>query len=240
MIIDVHNHIGLSAMGTLGRVDELLSIMKESHIDKAVIFPIDEIGQGKTYTPQNDKIITLVKEYPEQFLGVCRVRPTAGEAALEEMHRCKELGFLGVKFHPKSDQFVPEDALPMIALARDFDWPIVLHSEHLPQAHPLEWEDTFKNFPEVNFILTHGGKDAWPEVARIASELNNVYLDTSTLSYNRTRMLLEKAGYEKIVFGSDYPYSHPELELRKYQLLVKDPHQLDQIFFKTTQALFKF
>ena len=73
----------------------------------------------------------------------------------------------------------------------------------------------------------------------ISRELRNVYLDTSTLSFNRTRIIIEMAGVDKIVFASDYPYSHPLMEIQKIKLIVKDKNSLDKIFYKNAKRILK-
>ena len=45
------------------------------------------------------------------------------------------------------------------------------------------------------------------------------------------------AGPEKILFASDYPYSHPAIELKKIELLVKNKGDLDLILYKNAKRL---
>ncbi len=238
MIIDVHNHVGTDVMGTKGCPEDLLSIMQISHIDKSVIFALDEVDRGETYEVPNKKIIQLCRKYPEKFIGVCRVQPKAGDNALKEMERCQKAGLSALKLHPRTEQFGPDSTREVLDLAQNFNWPILLHTDHNVAATPSEWKPIFKKYPKLSFVLLHGGKDHWPAAAEVSKACDNVFVETSTLSYNRTRMLIERAGAEKIIFGSDYPYSHPSLEVQKFELIVKDYKQLEQIFFKNAQELF--
>ncbi|MCK5083092.1 MAG: amidohydrolase family protein, partial [Candidatus Omnitrophica bacterium] len=59
----------------------------------------------------------------------------------------------------------------------------------------------------------------------------------STLSYNRTRHTYAYVGAAKILFASDYPYSHPAIELQKIQLLVKNKKDLELILYKNAACL---
>lgn len=237
--IDLHNHIGVSVDGTVGKKDELLSLMDANGIARSVIFAIDEEDIGDTYAHLNDAIMALVKEHPDRLIGFCRVQPKAGKAAVEEVERSRAMGCMGLKLHPRSENFLPGDCEEVLGAIEGFHWPVILHTDHLPQLRVEDWEKTLRAHPRVNFVLAHGGKDHWQHAAHVAITLPNVYLETSTLSYNRTRMLLERVGPQKIVFGSDYPYSHPYLEKKKYELLVEDERALELILAENAKKLLR-
>jgi predicted TIM-barrel fold metal-dependent hydrolase len=67
-------------------------------------------------------------------------------------------------------------------------------------------------------ILLH--LDNYFDSAFVARKCDNVYLETSQCLYLHRilKMVVEKIGPEKIVWGSDYPYHHQEIELRKIEL----------------------
>ncbi len=60
--------------------EELLSVMNEGRVDKAVIF-----GAGPYLFPQFNKMIAeTVNKYPDRLIGFARVDPYEGEKAVEE------------------------------------------------------------------------------------------------------------------------------------------------------------
>ncbi|MGH9765753.1 MAG: amidohydrolase family protein, partial [Blastocatellia bacterium] len=76
----------------------------------AVIFAIDaETRSGARYVG-NDYVAGVVKKYPEQFIGFASVDPWKGAIAVHEMQRAVEdLGLRGLKLHPVTQAFFPND-----------------------------------------------------------------------------------------------------------------------------------
>src|SRR5262245_22985811 len=76
----------------------------------AVIFAIDaETHSGDRFVG-NDYVAGVVEKYPDRFIGFASVDPWKGQAALKELERAvKELGLRGLKLHPTSQAFFPND-----------------------------------------------------------------------------------------------------------------------------------
>lgn len=227
----MHNHIGLSQDGAHGTIEELLTNMEEYNVEKAVLFATDEETKGVTYEQLNTKIIELQNTYPEKIIAFARIIPSAGDAAVKEFQRSRSLGVKGLKLKPV-DGFEPHEAKILFELLdKEQGYPVLIHTAHNPGNQPDLWEDLIVAYPHLNFILAHGGKDDYRQCARIAKAYSNVYVDTSTLSYNRTRILYNIIGPHKLVFASDYPYSHHAIELAKYKVLIKDPVHFKMIMY---------
>lgn len=237
MIIDVHNHIGLSRDGGHGKLDDLIKNMNDYKIAKSVLFAIDEEGFEPTYELQNDKIIAAQNKFPDKIIAFARIVPSAGRAAVHEFKRCCKLGVRGLKLKT-SDGFEPADAKSILDIIGDRpDFPVVIHTAHDEHSQPRIWKPVIAHYPNINFILAHGGKDHYRKCTELAIKFSNVYVDTSTLSYNRTRYVYENIGPEKILFASDYPYSHPAIELKKMELLIKNKDDLKLILHKNAARL---
>ena len=237
MIIDMHNHVGLSQDGGHSRIEDILENMNTYKIVKEVLFAIDEKGYQPTYREQNSKVIALRDKYPDRIIAFVRIIPSAGKAAVQEFKRCCKLGVRGLKMKMSYGND-PRDARCILDLIGDrSDFPVVVHTAHDEHSQPRLWEPVFARYPKINFIMAHGGKDRYRQCTEVAVKHPNVYIDTSTLSYNRTRYTYQHAGPEKIVFASDYPYSHPGIELKKVQLLVKDKKDRNLILYKNASRL---
>ncbi len=237
MIIDVHNHIGLSRDGGHGRVNDILENMDINKITKSVIFAVDEEGYRPTYELQNDKVIAAQKKFPEKIIAFTRIVPSAGRVAVNEFTRCCKLGVRGLKLKTP-DGFEPSDARVILDLIGDRpDFPVLIHTAHDEHYQTRIWKPVINHYPGVNFILAHGGKDHYRKCCELAIKYPNVYLDTSTLSYNRTKYIYENAGPEKIVFASDYPYSHPAIELKKFELCVTNKEDLKLVLYRNAHRL---
>jgi len=240
MIIDIHAHIGLSQDGGHGKLDILLENMDQCHIDRTVLFATDEDNKGETFEHLNSKIIQAKDQYPDKFIAFARIIPSAGQKAVDEFNRCCKRGIKGLKLKP-ADGFKPQEATNLFDIIKDrTDFPVIIHTAHQPPSHPDLWEPFFKEYPKINFILAHGGKDRYRACADVVEKYDNAYLDTTTLSYQRTGYLYKRLGADKILFGSDYPYSHPAIELKKYELLIKDKSDLEKILHANAAQLLGF
>jgi len=193
--------------------------MKKYEINQAVLFGIDEANPGPTYEKTNDRVLKTVSG-ERRLIGFMRLNPKAGFKAIKELWRCERAGLRGVKLHPRSENFSPAQAEDLIAEIEKKKLPVILHTSHERNCRPLEWERIFKRCKKIPFVLAHGGKDAYPEAIAVARRHSNVWVETSTLSYARTGMILKALGAGRVVFGSDLPYSHPAVERLKLDLLL--------------------
>jgi len=217
--VDMHLHIGRSRDGAELTLEEIRKSLDEHLLTHAVLFPIDEPNPGPSYGRLNTKVAQVVKQ-EKRLIGFCRLNPHHKEEALQELKRAKKMGLRGVKLHPRSEDFTPTDLTDLMVSIEKERFPVVLHTSHEHHCHPIPWEGIFLRHKKISFILAHAGKDAYRDAVAVAKRCPNVYLDTSTLSFRRTGYILQKVGPEKVVFASDAPYSHPAIELLKFDLLL--------------------
>ncbi len=218
MIIDFHTHIGRSRDGASQTISDTLSTMKKCRIERSFVFPIDEANPGPSYRKLNQKIAGITKRH-KNIIGCARLNPNELDASFDEIEKAVKNGFRAVKFHPRSDEFCAEQAKPLLPVISQNRLIVILHTDHHSNCHPQDWFSIFKKFSKTYFVLTHAGKDVFHQ-AVTAAKFPNVYLDTSTISYYRTGVILKQAGIKKVVFASDVPYSHVELEIKKFELLL--------------------
>ena len=237
MIIDIHNHLGLSQDGGCSKLEDIIENMATYKISKIALFAVDEEGYEPTYRKQNDKVLAARDQYPEKIIAFARIVPSAGRIAVQEFKRCCKRGAKGLKMK-MSYGLDSKDAKCILDLIADRnDFPVIVHTAHDEHSQPLVWKPIIARYPRINFILAHGGKDRYLQCNELAAKYPNVYIDTSTLSYNRTRHTYAHVGAAKILFASDYPYSHPAIELKKIQLLVKSKRDLGLILYKNASRL---
>lgn len=237
MIIDLHNHLGLSQDGGFSKIEDVLANMTTYKIAKVALFAIDEEGYEPTYKKQNAKVISVQEAHPDKIIAFARIVPSAGSLAVEEFKRCLKKGVKGLKMK-MSYGLDPKDAKAVLDLIADRgDFPVIIHTAHDEHSQPKLWEPIIARYPKINFIMAHGGKDRYRQCNEVAIKHKNAYIDTSTLSFNRTRYTYVTAGPGKIVFASDYPYSHPAIELTKMRLLVKDKKDLNAILYQNATRL---
>lgn len=187
----------------------------------------------------NEYIADIVKRYPKQFIGLGAVDPWKGKAAVREARRCaEELGFRGLKFHPQSQQFYPNDGrfYPLWEAAQELGLVCLFHTGttgvgvgqpggggiKLKYARPIPYlDDVAADFPNLTIILAH---PSWPwqeEQLAMVVHKTNVYMDLSGWSPKYfSPSLVQYANTlarDKVLFGSDYPVISPERWLQDFE-----------------------
>ena len=238
-IIDVHNHLGVSPDGGESYLPDILKNMQTYGISRTVVFAIDESDAGQNFERVNRKVLAAQRQHPQELLTFARVVPGPDGSALQEFQYCLEQGVCGLKLKAL-DGFAPEDAFPLLDQVKDrADFPVLVHASHQERSRPQDWEPLIRTYPQLTFILAHGGKDCYRQCAELLAKYENAYADTSTLSYNRTKVLYRKVGADKILFASDFPYSHPAIELKKFEVLISDQTDLSKILYGNAARLLK-
>jgi len=126
----------------------------------------------------------------------------------------------------------------MAACCGDYGFPVYSHVVYSPGASSSRFVALARQFPKTNFILGHMGfGPADQEGLEAAVELDNFYLETSTGSFLHIQEAVRKVGPGKIIFGSEFPLSHPKVELEKVLLLKLPESDLEKILGGNIQAL---
>ncbi|MEP7287074.1 MAG: amidohydrolase family protein [Chloroflexota bacterium] len=205
-----------------------------------VIFEIDaETASGLPYVG-NDYISNIVQKYPDQFIGFASVDPWKGKLAVQELERSvKELGLRGLKLHPTTQEFFPNDQhfYPLWQAASDLQIPILFHSGQtgvgsgtpggggykLKYSHPMLLDDVAADFPDLTIIMAHPAVPWQEEQLAVALHKGNVYIDLSGWSPKYFRPILvqyiSSLLQDKALFGSDYPVLQPDRWLRDFENL---------------------
>ncbi len=211
MIIDLHNHVGNDKDGNAQTIEELGKSMAAYGIDKAAIFPFDESGKELVRAS-----LDLLEYKSEKILPFLRFDPK--NVKPDQISKIIS-GFYGVKLHPRSQSFDPLDKrfYPIYAEIEKAGKPLMIHTrkENNPNTDPDRVVTLASSFPKLNIIIAHFA-GASREAIEYIGEHDNLYLETSVFSSTKPiESVLKRIGSEKIVFGSDSPYSDQEIELMK-------------------------
>lgn len=221
MVIDFHCHIGRDKDGTVGHPSDLLKHMKNAGIDYSVIFPFDEKYPGSCFSNANERIYKIMKK-TRRFVGFMRLNPNCERRILiNEIEKNVKRKFKGIKLHPRSQSFriISKEVNVICKLAEKYELPILMHTDarigYEKNSNPLKLAKLAEKFPKVKFIAAHMGYFI-PQFLKKARKLKNLYIDTAIISSPRIlEIVSEICGYKKILFGSDYSYSYPEIEKSK-------------------------
>lgn len=244
MIIDGHAHISDT---DYGNVDRLIEIYNEVGIDRGIIVPggmldvrimtkyVTGVLKPTNVNPPNKVIEDALKKYPDRFFGFYCVNPNKGKIVLNEFENAIRSGFSGLKLSPMNHQFSLTSTVvkELAKLCGELNVPFYTHVLFSPAANSKKIYLLAKEFPETNFIIGHmgfGPSDV--EAFEYAKEMKNLYLETSTANVLALSEAIKIAGAEKLIFGSEYPLSHPDVEMKKLELLKLSDKDLESITSK--------
>jgi len=223
-----------------------------------VIFAIDaETTSGVPYIG-NDYIADVVKQYPDHFMGFASVDPWKGVLAIQELERSvKELGLRGLKLHPTTQAFFPNDTqfYPLWKKCAELGIPVLFHTGQtgvgartpggggykLKYAHPLLLDDVAADFPDLTIIMAHPAVPWQEEQLAVVLHKANVYMDLSGWSPKYFRPILTQYAtsllQDKVLFGSDYPVLKPERWLKDFETLEMKPEVRQKILLENARKL---
>lgn len=225
MIIDSHCHAGkgdkmTAPWNTDAPIEAYLRRARTAGIEKTIVLaPLHG-----NYAHANAQVARIVARHPGRFIGFVFVhaRRDAGRIFSMVRHATVRWGFRGIKVHGY-------EAMPsreICETARSFRLPVLVDVISRPEV-----VDMFATeYPDVNFIIAHLGSftDNWKAHDQVTDQLarySNVYADTSGVrQFDYLVKAIKRGGPRKLLFGSDGPWLHPEVELHKVRLLGLSPN----------------
>ncbi|MDR3256332.1 MAG: amidohydrolase family protein [Endomicrobium sp.] len=259
-IIDAHNHIWPKKvvykakdylenilnhkMVVLPIADNLLRYMDEAEISKSIIssvasHPYQVISINNwLFSIKNERFIPFASIHP----FFCGLR--------EELKRIKDNAF-GIKLQPEFQKFYVDDerAFDLYEELERLKIPVLLHcgielsSPGEVRSSPERIIKVLEKFPSLKVIGAHmGGFLMWKEVlGKLAGK--NLYFDTSDSIRVMKRDLLEKFfekhGFDKIIYGSDFPFAKQKEEIDFIKSLSISEENKQKILFFNVKNLLK-
>ncbi len=210
----------------LAYADELITVMDDQGVDKAVIFGFPWKNPS-TFKLHNDYIIKAVDRYPNRFIGFGCFDLLSNEA-LKETERCIDGGLKGVGelafYQSGIDKAANERLEPIMAVCHAKNLPVLIHTnEPVGHQYPGKTPNTLnqiyrmvRRFQKNIIILAHwGGGIFFFNLLKkeVKETFKNVYFDTaaSPFLYDKAVYQIAKQtiGIDKILFGSDFPLLRP-------------------------------
>jgi len=173
-------------------------------------------------------VAKYVAAHPAELIGFLSVDPTQPNWEHELRDGHEGLGLRGIKLLPMYAGFRPDDDRldPLWRYATTKLLPVLLHTgtTFVSQA-PLECtlprhlDAVAIRFPDVKIIMAHLGHPYEGECVVTIRKHPNVYADISALHYRplqfyHSLMLVQEYGvWDKVLFGTDYPFTTVEATL---------------------------
>ncbi len=194
----------------------------------------------------NDLVYRVTELFPQNFIGVCQLPQHPGVSpanCVKELERCvKELGFVGCNLSPDPSGGYWQDPpmtdrywYPIYEKMCELDVPAMVHVSsscnpcfHATGAHYINGDTTafmqfitggeklFKDFPNLRFIIPHGGGAVpyhWGRYRGLAQDmgkppieewlLKHVYFDTCVYHQPGINLLAEVIPSDNILFASE-------------------------------------
>lgn len=259
MIIDIHTHcfpdeLAKRAIPTLeekagspaftdGTVSGLKASMKISGVSKSVIMPIATKPQQTTsvnrwaVSIQDDSILSFGSIHPDY------------ENWEEEMDLLVSADIKGIKLHPDYQEFFVDDekVFPIYESAASKGLIILFHAGidiGIPDpvhCTPERLRKVAENFPNLKIIAAHmGGFKCWDDVMNYLVG-TRVYFDTSYsydyLGVAKMKNIISAHGTDKILFGSDSPWSAQDKDVRDIESLNLASDDYEKIMCKNALNL---
>ena len=206
-----------------GTVARLQRRMQGTDICRCVVHSV-AVRPG-TVKSINDFIAATCSEHPE-FVGFMTLHQDTEDMAAEIERACN-MGLRGIKLHPDTQQVNMDDERLMRAyeIAEKRGLPLIIHcgDYRYDFSHPRRLRRILHEFPNLVVNAAHFGGWSVYDYALEFLEHERCYLDMSSsmryLGPRRTRELVEAYGYDRILFGSDFPMWTPAEELRVFRSL---------------------
>jgi uncharacterized protein len=237
MIVDCHTHFWrMSDWSADARADasriitkpSLMDIDPEAHwkamaaVDRAIVFGFSARHVGLAVS--NDDVAGYVRSHPEKLIGFVCVDPTQPGCQDELRRGIEDLGFRGVKLAPIYQNYhvMDERVLPVYEYCEKRGLPILIHQgttffrdAPLKYALPIQLEDVALRFRDLRMVIAHMGHPWIDETVVLIRKQPNLYADVSALYYrpwqfyNALMSAVEYGAAQKLLFGSDYPFTEP-------------------------------
>ncbi|WP_020669873.1 amidohydrolase family protein [Amycolatopsis nigrescens] len=196
---------------------KLSGLMAAEGVDRALLFC--EYSPRATGIQPIEDNLPMVRHDPERFRLVANINPALHHPVAAELERQLALGAVALKIHPVHGAFSPADKELYAAyrLCAERGLPVILHSgtSSFPGSRtsfgdPQLLSDVIEDFPEVQFVLAHGGRGWWYDVAAfMALARENVWLDLAGLPPSKLPGYYARFDFAKLarkfVFGTDWP-----------------------------------
>jgi uncharacterized protein len=220
MIIDCHCHAGkgdglTGPWDTAAPLDRYEGWAREAGILRTVLFS----AFHSNYAAANEEVARIVNRNPDRYFGFAFVHADRDRGRIGSLVETAigDYGFVGIKVH----RFDARLSREICDVAKAYHVPVLYD----PVGEVSIVELVAVEYPEVNFIIPHMGSfsDDWRAQHTVIDYLErhpNVFIDTSGVRrFELLEQAVERAGAEKVLFGSDGPWLHPGVELAKVKAL---------------------
>ena len=211
-----------------GAFQQQVDVLRRLGVSRACGAPVWQLN-GKSFDDirkLNDQALALRDRFPDFYIPGIQTHPRFPDESCAEIERCcgregvRWIGELVGYMMGYADEFATRDALSIMRAAARHDAVVSFHCHDLKVI-----DDLCGAVPELKLVLAHPGlnrAEILDRAARLA-RYPNLHLDISGTGIDRygiLRKVMDIAGKEKVLYGTDFPINNPAVYL--YGALFED------------------
>lgn len=238
MIVDCHTHVGeiqhygeefaSDLQKSWGEVEWKASSLEDhwqamGSVDRAIVLAFDAPATG--FVVPNEYVSDYVRAHPEKLIGFASVDPNRPDAIDRLDEAIAGLDLKGLKLGPTYQHFDPlgENGIAIFRHAEKLGIPVLCHqgttfvrNAPLELARPFKLDEVARQCPDLVLVVAHLGHPWCEETMAVIRKHPNLYADVSALHtrpFQLYRALVAASEYrvlDKLLLGSDFPFSSPE------------------------------
>ncbi|RJP19766.1 MAG: amidohydrolase [Candidatus Abyssobacteria bacterium SURF_5] len=204
---------------------------------------------------RNEWTCALAREH-QQLVAFPSIDPLMpADVMVEEIETCKKLGAKGIKLHPAEGHYYPRDERlwPAYKKIQELEMPVITHgglfmmARDVHYTRPSNFEPVLESFPELKLVIAHLGHGFWDESIALAKKYRNVCFDTSAVLSGVEHLqiltdeegvdLIRKLGIDRVMFGSDYPWFDPRMDLKRFLRLPLTPPEKEKVLGENSRNI---
>jgi predicted TIM-barrel fold metal-dependent hydrolase len=217
MLASLRRWTGGSMPDTDIPIDATIQAMDEADVQLGLLSAW--LGPNGQDLVSNDEVADWVQTHPGRFAGLATADLDRPMAAVRELRRRVDEGFVGLRVVPWLWNAPPTDRryYPLFAQCVESEIPFCTQVGHTGPLKPSETgrpipyiDQVALDFPELVIVCGHVGYPWTEEMVAVARKHENVYIDTSAYTVKRLpeeliRFMKTVTGQRKVLFGTNYP-----------------------------------
>lgn len=236
-----------------GTYENCFKSQEENMIQKNVVLPLSTEKCDRSM-----EALKLAEAYPGRFIAFCSVHPQDPRMK-EKIVQYKELGAKGLKLKITEIE-LKGDFKPLVDVFKacyEVGFPVLLHTgslTHLKRSNVsnLMWKlmkstrvaifgELLKELPmDFKFIFGHSGIAEYKLVAEYLKAFPSAFAELSCQSAESITYLINEVGYERLLYGSDWPALPQAITLSRVLLATENNEEARAcILYKNAAALLK-
>jgi predicted TIM-barrel fold metal-dependent hydrolase len=217
MTVDSLTFLGESLFGPSATADDLLRVLDETGMERAVVCPMRP--RGYRLEEANELVAEAVARHSDRLVGFARVDPNLGDDAARELERATgELGLRGLFLHPWEETFRVRD--PRVDQLLDaFTFPVMVAAGYPWLSEGLQVGELAHRHGRVPVVATNGCQINISGLGQTDAELAlaaNPNLAVQTTAVYREDFLegvVGRFGAGRLLYASAFPIFDPRLEV---------------------------